>query len=94
MILSGIRNLGYLPLTHHEASFFFRLIVPRYERGSLNVTNDKSFLDWREDLNDHVLAPGIIDRSLHHATRSASWGELLAQGEAQGWAAGTCQARR
>jgi len=68
MIPSGIRDLGYLPLAHHEASFFFRLFVPRYERDSLNVTNDKSFLKWREGLNHHDLATGIIDRLFHHAT--------------------------
>lgn len=61
-------ELGYLPLTHHEASLFFRLIVRRYERGSLIVTSNKSFLDWGEVFNDPVLATAILDRLLHHAT--------------------------
>ena len=61
-------ELGYLPLTHHEASLFFRLIVRRYERGSLIVTSNKSFLDWGEVFNDQVLATAILDRLLHHAT--------------------------
>lgn len=61
-------ELGYLPLTHHEASLFFRLVVRRYERGSLIVTSNKSFLDWGEVFNDHVLATAILDRLLHHAT--------------------------
>jgi DNA replication protein DnaC len=61
-------ELGYLPLTHQEASLFFRLVVRRYERGSLIVTSNKSFLDWGEVFNDQVLATAILDRLLQHAT--------------------------
>jgi len=61
-------ELGYLPLSREEASLFFRLLVRRYERGSLIVTSNKSFADWDEVFNDHVLATAILDRLLHHAT--------------------------
>jgi DNA replication protein DnaC len=61
-------ELGYLPLTQQEASLFFRLVVRRYERGSLIVTSNKSFLDWGEIFNDQVLATAILDRLLHHST--------------------------
>jgi DNA replication protein DnaC len=61
-------ELGYLPLTRDEASLFFRLLVRRYERGSLIVTSNKSFADWGEIVSDHVLATAILDRLLHHAT--------------------------
>ncbi|MCC2642418.1 MAG: family ATPase [Nitrospira sp.] len=61
-------ELGYLPLTREEASLFFRLLGRRYERGSLMVTSNKSFADWGEVFNDHVLATAILDRLLHHAT--------------------------
>ena len=40
----------------------------RYERGSLIVTNNKSFLDWGEVFHDPVLATAILDRLLHHST--------------------------
>jgi DNA replication protein DnaC len=60
-------ELGYLPLSREEASLFFRLLVRRYERGSLIVTSNKSFTDWGEVFNDHVLATAILDRLLHHA---------------------------
>jgi DNA replication protein DnaC len=63
-----IDEIGYLPLSRIEASLFFRLIVRRYERASLIVTSNKSFLDWGEVFNDHVLATAILDRLLHHAT--------------------------
>ena len=60
--------LGYLPLTREEASLFFRLLVRRYERASLIVTSNKSFVDWGEVFNDQILATAILDRLLHHAT--------------------------
>jgi DNA replication protein DnaC len=63
-----VDEIGYLPLTREEASLFFRLVVRRYERASLVVTSNKSFLDWGEVFNDHVLATAILDRLLHHAT--------------------------
>lgn len=63
-----IDELGYLPLSRVEASLFFRLVVRRYERASLIVTSNKSFLDWGEIFNDHVLATAILDRLLHYAT--------------------------
>jgi DNA replication protein DnaC len=61
-------EIGYLPLSREEASLFFRLVVRRYERASLIVTSNKSFLDWGEIFNDQVLATAILDRLLHHCT--------------------------
>jgi len=63
-----IDEIGYLPLSQTEASLVFRLVVRRYERASLIVTSNKSFLDWGEVFNDHVLATAVLDRLLHHAT--------------------------
>jgi DNA replication protein DnaC len=61
-------EIGYLPLTREDASLFFRLLVRRYERASLIVTSNKSFIDWGEIFGDHVLATAILDRLLHHAS--------------------------
>ena len=63
-----IDEIGYLPLSREEASLFFRLVVRRYERASLIITSNKSFLDWGEVFNDPVLATAILDRLLHHAS--------------------------
>ena len=71
----------YLPLSHEEASLFFRLLVRRYECGSLIVTSNKSFADWGEIFNDHVLATAILDRLLHHATTLNIKGESYRCGE-------------
>jgi DNA replication protein DnaC len=63
-----IDEVGYLPLSNVEASLFFRLVVRRYERASLIVTSNKSFLDWGEVFNDPILATAILDRLLHYST--------------------------
>ena len=68
-------ELGDLPLSREEASLFFRLLVRRYERGSVIVTSNKSFADWGEVFHDQVLATAILDRLLHHATTLNSKGE-------------------
>lgn len=68
-------ELGYLPLSRDEASIFFRLVVRRYERASLIITSNKSFVDWGEVFHDHVLATAILDRLLHHATTLNMKGE-------------------
>lgn len=63
-----IDEIGYLPLSQNEASLFFRLVVRRYERASLIITSNKSFLDWGEVFNDHIIATAILDRLLHYST--------------------------
>ncbi len=61
-------EMGYLPMNRQEASLFFRLLSRRYEKASLIITSNKSFLDWGEIFNDQVLATAILDRLLHHST--------------------------
>ncbi len=55
-------------MTREEASLFFRILGRRYEKTSLILTSNKSFLDWGEIFGDQVLATAILDRLLHHAT--------------------------
>jgi DNA replication protein DnaC len=61
-------EMGYLPMSREEASLFFRLLCRRYEKASIIVTSNKSFVDWGEFFNDQVLATAILDRLLHHST--------------------------
>ncbi len=61
-------EIGYLPMSREEASLFFRLLCRRYEKASLILTSNKSFLDWGDIFGDQVLASAILDRLLHHAT--------------------------
>ena len=85
-----VDELGYLPLNRLEASLFFRLVSRRYERASLIVTSNKSFLDWGEVFGDAVLATAVLDRLLHHATTLNIKGERLPlAGKTQGRAPGS-----
>jgi DNA replication protein DnaC len=68
-------EIGYLPLSNTEASLFFRLVARRYERASLIITSNKSFLDWGEVFHDPVLATAILDRLLHYSTTMNIKGE-------------------
>jgi len=89
-------EIGYLPLSREEASLFFRLIVRRYERASMIITSNKSFLDWGEVFNDHVLATAILDRLLAPPRHDAEYQgrELSVEGEAAGRLVGPGQADR
>jgi DNA replication protein DnaC len=63
-----IDEMGYLPMSREEAGLFFRLLTRRYEKASMILTSNKSFVDWGEVFNDQVLATAILDRLLHHCT--------------------------
>ena len=63
-----IDEMGYLPMNREEAGLFFRLLSRRYEKASMIITSNKSFVDWGEIFNDQVLATAILDRLLHHST--------------------------
>jgi DNA replication protein DnaC len=54
-----IDEMGYLPMSREEAGLFFRLLSRRYEKASLIITSNKSFVDWGEIFNDQVLATAI-----------------------------------
>jgi len=62
-----IDEVGYLPLDPAGATAFFQLISHRYERGSVILTSNKSFVDWGEVFGDQVIATAILDRLLHHS---------------------------
>lgn len=63
-----IDEIGYLPMNRHEASPFFQLLNRRYEKASIILTSNKSFIDWGELFGDPILATAILDRLLHHST--------------------------
>lgn len=61
-----VDEVGYLPLDRTEANMLFQLVSRRYERGSMIITSNKSFVEWGGVLGDDVLATAILDRLLHH----------------------------
>ncbi|NPV27789.1 MAG: ATP-binding protein [Firmicutes bacterium] len=62
-----IDEMGYLSIDRTGATLFFQLISRRYEKGSIILTSNKSFVDWGEVLGDQVIATAILDRLLHHS---------------------------
>ncbi|AMO56018.1 IS21 family transposase [Endozoicomonas montiporae CL-33] len=46
----------------------FRLITRRYEKASIILTSNKSFVDWSEIFGDQAIATAILNRLLHQAT--------------------------
>ena len=63
-----IDEMGFEPMTRHEASLFFRMVSYRYGRGSILITTNKGIRDWPELLaGDEILATAILDRLLHHS---------------------------
>jgi DNA replication protein DnaC len=43
-------------------------VARRYEPGSIIVTSNRSFEQWGEILGDAMVAAGLVDRLVHHAT--------------------------
>ena len=61
-----IDEVGYLPLSRHDANLVFQIITRRYEKGSIIITSNKTFTEWGQVFTDEVLATAILDRFLHH----------------------------
>jgi DNA replication protein DnaC len=70
-----VKNIGYLPFDSQAAYCFFQLISRRYERASTIFTSNKSFGEWGEIFQVHVIAAAILDRILHHCTTMNIKGE-------------------
>ena len=61
-----IDEVGFETFTREEANLSSRLVIYRYQRGSLCVTSNKAIKDWPEMLaGDEVITPAILDRLLH-----------------------------
>ena len=71
-----IDEVGFTPLSPQEASLFFEVICRRYERGSIILTSNRSYIDWAEIFSDNdVIATAILDRLLHHSKSFSLKGE-------------------
>lgn len=62
-----IDEVGYMPLSRHEAHLFFQFICYRYEKNSTVITSNKTFSEWECLFDDPVIAAAILDRLLHHS---------------------------
>ena len=62
-----VDEFGIWPYDRESATAFFTLVSARYERGSIILTSNKGFGEWRELLGDTVIASAVLDRLLHHS---------------------------
>jgi DNA replication protein DnaC len=87
-----IDEIGYLPLSRHQANHFFQVIAKRYEKGSIILTSNLNFTQWDKAFaEDSVLTAAMLDRLLHHSYILALKGESYRLKEKQ--KAGMIQSR-
>jgi len=61
-----IDEVGFEPMSHEDASLFFRLVSYRYMRGATAITTNKSIKDWPGIFaGDEAMTAAILDRLLH-----------------------------
>jgi DNA replication protein DnaC len=61
-----VDEVGFQPMTRSEASFLFRLVSYRYQRGATLITTNKAVKDWPEILaGDEAMAAALLKRLLH-----------------------------
>jgi len=60
-------ELGFKKLPGYSADDFFEVIARSYEKGSLIITNNKSFDRWGDIFSDNTMASAILDRAVHHS---------------------------
>lgn len=61
-------ELGFKKVPSYSADDFFEIISKRYEKGSVIITTNKSFENWGDIFQDHILAAAILDRIVHYST--------------------------
>ncbi|ASI36214.1 hypothetical protein A0126_11695 [Exiguobacterium sp. N4-1P] len=61
-------EIGYFSLDTISANALFQIISKRYERGSIILTSNKSYIEWGKIFGEEVLATAILDHLFHHAT--------------------------
>ncbi len=61
-------EFGYIKLNEEQANLFFQIVNKRYETGSIIITSNLPFTQWKEVLNhDEALTAAILDRLIHHS---------------------------
>lgn len=61
-----VDEVGFEPMSHQDASLFFRLVSYRYLRGATAITTNKSVKDWPGIFaGDEALTAAVLDRLLH-----------------------------
>lgn len=63
-----IDEMGYLPLSLEDANLFFQLVANRYLHGSIILTSNRPYSEWRDVFPEEAIAAAILDRLLENAS--------------------------
>lgn len=62
-----IDEIGYLPIDAQGANLFFQVVSARYETGSIALTSNLAYQDWKQVFAGiECISAAILDRVMHH----------------------------
>jgi len=61
-----VDDLGYVQHSREELEVLFTLLAERYERGSVWLTSNLPFSQWKAIFKDAMTTAAAIDRLVHH----------------------------
>lgn len=55
-------EVGFLPISRHDASKLYEFVNSLYLKTSIILTSNKSFEEWGESIGDSIITAAILDR--------------------------------
>jgi DNA replication protein DnaC len=60
-----IDEIGFQPISRHEANLLFGIINQLYQQTSIILTSNKGVAEWGEFMGDPVITAAMLDRLMH-----------------------------